>query len=493
MRKTTDASNADSGWNLENTYIQLPEVFYTLQRPQQVKNPKIAVFNHELAKTLGLNADVLNSPDGAALLSGNQLPEGARPLAQAYAGHQFGYFTLLGDGRAILLGEQVTPSGDRFDLQLKGAGRTPYSRQGDGMAALGPMLREYLISESMHGLGIPTTRSLAVVVTDDPVFRETRLQGAILTRVAASHLRVGTFQLAARHLSLEHLKALVNYTLQRHDQEAAKTGEPALTLLKGVIARQASLIARWMLTGFIHGVMNTDNMALSGETIDYGPCAFMDVYHPDTVFSSIDHQGRYAYGNQPAVGAWNLARFAETLLPLLHPEKEKAILLAQDALSVYTAQYENFWLQGMRAKLGLSQELQHDWDLSQELLQLMQQHAADYTNTFLSLTFGRTTTPSLENDPVYQVWYRKWRDRLSREGASDENVLALMKQSNPALIPRNHQVERALDAAVRHGDYTVLHRLMQALRHPYAHLPEQQTYAAPAPPSSIPYRTFCGT
>ena len=313
----------ETGWNFDNSYARLPKSFFSGTNPTPVRSPKLITLNHQLAASLGLNAEALQSEDGVAVLAGNRIPEGASPLAQAYAGHQFGHFNMLGDGRAVLLGEQITPQGKRVDIQLKGPGRTPYSRGGDGRAALGPMLREYIISEAMHALGIPTTRSLAVVTTGEAVIRETELPGAILTRVAASHLRVGTFQYVAKWGTVEELRILADYTLKRHFPDVEADGNPYLSLLQEVIKRQAELIAKWQLVGFIHGVMNTDNMAISGETIDYGPCAFMDVYDPATVFSSIDRQGRYAYGNQPSIAGWNLARFAETLLPLLDDNQER--------------------------------------------------------------------------------------------------------------------------------------------------------------------------
>jgi len=345
-----------TGWNLDNSYAGLPASFFSRLSPTPVRAPKLIILNYALATSLGLNVKSLQSNDGVAVLAGNLVPEGALPLAQAYAGHQFGGFTMLGDGRAILLGEQITPQGERFDIQLKGSGRTPYSRGGDGRAALGPMLREYIISEAMYALGIATTRSLAVVITGESVIREREQPGAILTRVAASHLRVGTFQYVSNWGTLEDLRVLADYTLKRHFPDVEADESRYLSLLQEVTKRQAVLIAKWQLVGFIHGVMNTDNMALSGETIDYGPCAFMDAYDPVTVFSSIDLQGRYAYGNQPHIAGWNLARFAETLLPLLHVDQAEAVKLANDALADFTELYHRAWLAGMRAKLGMFNE-----------------------------------------------------------------------------------------------------------------------------------------
>lgn len=487
-------TTAAAGWTFDNSYARLPELYYTKQDPMPVRAPKIAVLNEALAASLGLNVEALRSEDGAATLAGNRIPEGAAPLAQAYAGHQFGHFTMLGDGRAVLLGEQLTPRGERFDIQLKGSGRTPYSRGGDGRAALGPMLREYIISEAMHALGIPTTRSLAVAETGQPVIREEELPGAVLTRVASSHLRVGTFQYAAGGGTTDELRALADYALARHDPDAATAEHRYLALLRGVIDRQASLIAKWMLVGFIHGVMNTDNMTVSGETIDYGPCAFMDAYDPSTVFSSIDRQGRYAYGRQPAIGAWNLARFAESLLPLLHDDQDEAVKLAEEALAAYSSAFHRYWLKGMRAKLGLFNEEAEDEGLIQELLSLMQKVRADYTNTFLALTFDATEkVPELAGNTEFAAWRSRWRERLGRQPRSADDAEKRMRESNPAVIPRNHRVEEALAAAASKGDYGPMERLLAALASPYAHTPEQGPYATPPERTNTPYRTYCGT
>ena len=415
-------------WNFNNTYTKLPKLFYSKQNPTPVDAPKMIIFNEALAESL-------NIPKQPQTFAGNAIPDGAEPISLAYAGHQFGHFTMLGDGRAVLLGEQITPSGERFDIQLKGSGKTPYSRGGDGRAALAPMLREYIISEAMHALGIPTTRSLAVVATGEVVRREKNLPGAILTRVASSHIRVGTFEYAANFGTVDDVRALADYTMARHFPKVSDY----LGLLKEVVHRQASLIAKWQLAGFIHGVMNTDNMAISGETIDYGPCAFMDTYHPDTVFSSIDTHGRYAYSNQPKMAQWNLARFAETLLPLLHENKKQAVQLAQDEVSKFQSLYKNNWLTGMKVKLGDKNP--------EEFLQQMQQSGADYTNSF--------------------------RD---------------INPNNPAIIPRNHKVEEALSAAEA-GDLSVMHKLLNALQNPYVNVEE---YAKP-PAQSCEYKTFCGT
>lgn len=496
------ATSSAMGWNLDDSYARLPESFFTNLNPVAVRSPKLILFNESLAASLGLNAQALQREEGIAILSGNRVLEGTKPLAQAYAGHQFGHFTMLGDGRALLIGEQITPTGERFDIQLKGSGQTPYSRRGDGRAALGPMLREYIISEAMHALGIATTRSLAVVATGETVIRETDLPGAVLTRVAASHLRVGTFQYVARWGTVEELRILADYALQRHFPELDQAPNPYLSLLAAVIMRQAELVAKWQLAGFIHGVMNTDNMAISGETIDYGPCAFMDQYDPATVFSSIDSQGRYAYGNQPSIAVWNLARFAETLLPLLHPDRAQAIELAQDLLSGFFEVFQDSWLDGMRAKLGLLDHEPGDDALIEGLLSLMQKYRADYTNTFLALTYDAPVDLPMANQPMenlplmctaeFAEWHGQWQVRLGRMQGTRADSQQLMKDTNPALIPRNHRVEAALSAAMQ-GDYDELERLLKVLANPYAHTPEQAGYANPPAQSGRPYRTFCGT
>ncbi|MHB8126427.1 MAG: protein adenylyltransferase SelO [Desulfitobacteriaceae bacterium] len=483
----------ETGWNLDSSYARLPKSFFTSLNPIAVRSPKLSILNYPLATSLGLNVQALQSKDGVAVLAGNRIPEGALPLAQAYAGHQFGHFALLGDGRALLLGEQITPLGERVDIQLKGSGQTPYSRGGDGRAALGPMLREYIISEAMHALGIATTRSLAVVTTGESVIRETVLPGAILTRVAASHLRIGTFQYVSKWGTVEDLRVLADYTLQRHFPDVDDVENHYLLLLQEVIKRQSVLIAKWQLVGFLHGVMNTDNMALSGETIDYGPCAFMDTYDPATVFSSIDLQGRYAYGNQPYIAGWNLARFAETLLPLLHVNQAQAVKLAQDAISDFTELYHCNWLAGMRAKLGIFNEEIQDESLIEGLLSMMQKYRADYTNTFRALTFDTPEDTVLFSTTEFAQWHELWQARLGRQQDPKASSHQLMRNCNPALIPRNHQVEAALEAAVKQGDYSVMERLLDVLSMPYAHSPEQTDYSTLPVLSTRPYRTFCGT
>lgn len=493
MAMTKIDEGLEAGWNFENSYATLPQLFVSRTNPTPVISPQLVILNEKLATTLGLSSQALQSEDGIAVLAGNSIPEGAEPIAQAYAGHQFGNFTMLGDGRAVLLGEQITPEGDRLDIQLKGAGRTPYSRGGDGRASLGPMLREYIISEAMHGLGIPTTRSLAVVETGESVIREQDLPGAILTRIAASHLRVGTFEYVSQWGDVEDIKVLADYTLQRHFPTIKEDDNRYLHLLQEVIKRQAKLIAKWQLVGFIHGVMNTDNMAISGETIDYGPCAFMDTFDPKTVFSSIDRQGRYAYGNQPNIGGWNLTRFAEALVPLLHDDQSEAIELAENALAEYATLYYDTWLAGMGSKLGIFTVEEQDENLIKDLLDMMKKYQADYTNTFLALTFDTAKDTVLSGTPEFTQWYTLWQERLERQQESKDKAYELMRNSNPAIIPRNHRVEEALEAAVNCGDYSVMEQLLEALANPYAHSPEQAIYATLPVESNRPYRTFCGT
>ncbi|MCY9659753.1 YdiU family protein [Paenibacillus chondroitinus] len=488
-----DEEAKQRGWNFDNSYARLPKLFYSRINPTPVPSPEIVIFNDRLAASLGLDTQELQGADGAEIFAGNQIPEGASPLAQAYAGHQFGYFNMLGDGRTNLLGEHITPQGIRVDIQLKGAGPTIYSRGGDGRAALGPMLREYIISEAMSALGIPTTRSLAVVTTGETVYRETEQQGAIVTRIAASHIRVGTFQFAAKFGTPQDLRAMADYTLQRHFAEVAADENPYLSLLNEVIKRQADLIAKWQLVGFIHGVMNTDNMALSGETIDYGPCAFMDVYDPATVFSSIDSQGRYAYGNQPRIASWNLARFAETLLPLLSENEEEAIKIAENALAHFSERYHRNWLSGMRAKLGIFNEEVQDVTLIEELLSMMHKYGEDFTNTFRALTLDKPEETFLFGTAEFAQWYEQWQARLGRQQETKDLSQQLMRTSNPAIIPRNHRVEEALEAAVKQGDYSVMKRLLQVLSNPFAHTTEQSEYSALPAQTARPYRTYCGT
>ena len=479
----------DSSLRLESTYANLPEIFYTRLSPVPVSKPKVVIFNQKLAEEMGLDLTHFNEQQKADLLAGNLIPEGCTPFAQAYAGHQFGNFTMLGDGRAIILGEHLSSSGKRFDIQYKGSGRTPYSRGGDGRAALGPMLREYIISEAMHSLGIPTTRSLAVVSTGETVYREDELPGAILNRIASSHIRVGTFQFAALHQEKTISQSLMDYTIDRHFPESKDHENKALALLDQVMKSQADLITHWMRVGFIHGVMNTDNMALCGETIDYGPCAFMDSFDPSTVFSSIDHQRRYAYANQPVMAHWNLARLAESLLPLIHENRETAIELAEDSLKAFEELYKSKWLAMMGNKLGLTKIEDQDEELITELLDLMHEYSADYTNTFLDL--GQKELPAEEFyiSEDFSNWHNRWVQRLQQEGGDS---FALMRSVNPAVIPRNHKVEEALQAAER-DDLTPFHHLLEAVTNPYESGEYLKPYQTPPNPKEKVLQTFCGT
>ncbi len=474
------------GWRLENSYSRLPEALFAAAEPARVREPRVAILNQRLAVELGLNLDAITLESAAALFAGQVLPVGSLPIAQAYAGHQYGGFAMLGDGRAILLGEHRTPDGRLVDIQLKGPGRTRFSRGGDGRAALGPMLREYIISEAMAALGIPTTRSLAVVTTGEAVYRASALRGAVLTRVATSHIRVGTFEYAARR-DESTLRALADYTIARHYPELTDAPQKYLEFLRAVADRQASLVARWQLVGFIHGVMNTDNVAISGETIDYGPCAFMNAYDPDTVFSSIDSGGRYAYGNQPHITQWNLTRFAEALLPLIDPDQGKAIAVATEVLENFPARFEGYWLAGIRKKLGLQTDEAADAELAQSLFEWMHKARADFTNTFRDLSSG-----VLFPDPAFQSWNVRWQARRSRDGERSISAYALMQSANPAVIPRNHRVEEALSAAEQHDDLSVLHRLLAALASPYETRADRSDYRDP-PADESGYRTFCGT
>lgn len=481
------------GWNFHNSYLSLPKIYYSKISLNPVNAPKLIILNESLGRDLGLNIDELKGEEGINILAGNQLIEDSTPIAQAYGGHQFGYFNMLGDGRAMLIGEQVSPSGEHFDIQLKGSGRTPYSRGGDGRAGLGPMLREYIISEGMRALGIPTTASLAVVETGEEIRRETPLSGAILTRVASSHLRVGTFQYGSAWGSLEDLKELAHYAINRHYPHIKLDENPYLSLLREVIGVQAKLIAKWQLVGFIHGVMNTDNMTISGEGIDYGPCAFMDVYNPGTVFSSIDRDGRYAYGNQPKIGEWNLTRFAESLLPLIHEDEEESIKLAEKAIKDYGKIYSDKWTRGMGYKLGIFNIEEGDRELIEELLSLMEKYKADYTNSFIDLTFNQVEEGDLYTSDEFKDWYGRWKSRLKKEERSVESIEELMKKSNPAVIPRNHLVERALRMAVNEENYDEIYKLLHILSEPYNHLKDYGEYGEIPEESLVPYRTFCGT
>lgn len=480
------------GFKFDNTYLHLPKVFYTKLPPTPVPKPKLVVLNTPLATDLGLNFSDISSGQQAALFAGSQIPEEAESFAQAYAGHQFGHFTMLGDGRAIVWGEHITPRGKRVDLQFKGSGPTPYSRGGDGRAAIGPMLREYIISEAMHALNIPTTRSLAVVTNGEQVCRETPLPGAILTRVASSHIRVGTFQFAALQQDREAIKSLFDYTIKRHPPHIVEKPHKPLSLLKSVIEKQAELMTHWMRVGFVHGVMNTDNMALSGETIDYGPCAFMDTYDPDTVFSSIDHMRRYAYANQPAIAQWNLARFAETLLPLLDDDLDKATEVAEEAINGFGVVYKEKSLSMLRGKIGLFGEQSEDESLITDLLTWMHQQNADYTNTFMDLTNELPPKGECYERDDFKEWYARWQVRLTKNTEPLESSLSLMRSNNPVLIPRNHRVEQVLDAATN-GDLQPLEDLLAVLQEPYNYRRDLKSYQLPPKPEEKVCQTFCGT
>jgi len=483
-------SSIAAAWNLDHSYSRLPALFFSKASPAPVRDSGLVIFNDALALSLGLDPEALRRPDQAAIFTGNLLPPGANPIAQAYAGHQFGHFNALGDGRAILLGEQITPDGRRFDIQLKGSGPTRYSRSGDGLAALGPMLREYLISEAMHALGIPTTRSLAVATTGESVFRKEELPGAVLTRVAASHIRVGTFQWAAAHEDRAALQALADHTRRRHFPGLEDASH--FEFFHAVMERQASLIAKWLQVGFVHGVMNTDNMALSGETIDYGPCAFIDRYDPAAVFSSIDHQGRYAYSQQPPIARWNLARLAEAMLPLLHDDEKQAIDLANEALHQFEGLFQDYWLDGMRAKLGLAAAEPGDQSLVQQLLDWMHANQQDFTNSFRALATPEALEMPPFEDPTFLSWHQTWLVRLGRENADRADILNRLQSHNPRVIPRNHHVEAALQAATDHGDLSLFRKLLEAITRPFEK-PADAALESPAPADAPLYRTFCGT
>ena len=476
-----------AGFRFDNTYTRLPGVFFSRVAAEKVGAPAIVAFNSALAREMGLDAVALDSPLGAGFFSGNAVPPGADPVAQAYAGHQFGHFTVLGDGRALLLGEHVGTGGVRRDVQLKGSGRTPYSRRGDGRAALGPMLREHIMGEAMHALGIPTTRSLAVAATGEVVERDEPLPGAVLVRVAASHIRVGTFEFASLTRDEGNLRALVDYTVQRHFPECAGAACPALAMLGEAVRRQAALVAKWMGVGFIHGVMNTDNMALSGETIDYGPCAFLDTCDPAAVFSSIDRHGRYAYGNQPSIAHWNLARLAEALLPLFDGDGEKAVETAKEALGIFPEEFRARWLEVMGAKLGLAEPGGGDEKLIGDFLEWMHRGGVDFTNGFRSLDPGAQAAPAGLGD-----WWARWLARISEQPGGEQRAQGLMRRANPFVIPRNHRVEEALAAAAR-GDFSVMRELMEVLADPFSETERSRAYAVPPPDGGRGHRTFCGT
>jgi protein adenylyltransferase len=499
-----DSSRLPLSFGFDNTYARLPERFYARLNPTPVTAPRLVKLNVALARHLHLDPDALASKEGVEILAGNRVAEGSEPLAIAYAGHQFGNFVpQLGDGRANLLGEVIGRDGLRYDIQLKGSGPTPFSRRGDGKAALGPVLREYIVSEAMAAMGVPTTRTLAAVTTGEGVMREAMLPGAVLTRVAASHIRVGTFEYFAAAGDTEAIRTLADYAIARHDPEAAKAKHPYRALLDGVITRQARLVAQWLLLGFIHGVMNTDNTSISGETIDYGPCAFMEAYHPATVFSSIDHQGRYAYSNQPSIALWNLTRLAEALLPILEQEQggeENALAAAKEALTAFQPQFQAAYGAGLRRKLGLFTEREGDQALAQNLLERMATNRADFTLTFRRLCdaaagpVGDENVRCLFTDPTaYDSWAAAWRQRLEAESIPPQDRAANMRMVNPIFIPRNHLVEAVIEAAVSREDFQPFEQLLDVVLHPYEDRPGLERYAMPARPEEYVHWTFCGT
>ena len=488
-------SNIDinkAGWSFDNTYAKLPNDLLVKQAPIPVKTPEIIILNKDLSKDLGLDFTNIKEENLSQLFSGNLLPTGSESIAQAYAGHQFGHFTMLGDGRAVLMGEHVSKNGDRHDIQFKGSGKTPFSRSGDGRAALGPMLREYIISEAMHELGVATTRSLAVVKTGENVIRETHLPGAVLTRIAASHIRVGTFQYIAATQKEQNLKILFDYVINRHYPNIKNSKNQALDLLKTIMNVQINLVIDWMRIGFIHGVMNTDNVSICGETIDYGPCAFMDTYSPETVFSSIDQQGRYSFSNQPRIIKWNLARFAECIITLIDDDKDRAIEIATEVINTFENIYEKKWLNMMRDKLGLFGEDINDQILIMELLTWMHKNKVDYTNTFCFLMNENFSDNEIYYDENFLIWKKKWEGRLKLNDNSQEKYLRLMHSVNPIIIPRNHKVEEALTAANK-GDLEVMNRLLAILKKPYENQNGIIDFQSPAPSSDKAYQTFCGT
>lgn len=481
------------GWNFKNSYAQLSEKMFAKQMPAAVPNPKMVCFNDELAKTLGLDFSAVSENEKAQLLSGNILPIGAKPIAQAYAGHQFGHFTMLGDGRAILLGEQITPNNKQVDIQLKGSGQTPYSRRGDGKATLRSMLREFLISEAMHHLGVPTSRSLSVVSTGEKVYREEMHEGAVLARVMSSHIRVGSFEYISNFLDVTTLQEFTHYVIQRHYPELAKNANPPLALLKTVMNKQIDLVVSWLRIGFIHGVMNTDNMSIAGETFDYGPCAFMNNYHPDTVFSSIDVQGRYAFGQQPGIVQWNLVCLAEALIPLIDKDADKAVKMAQEVINSYPAVYKEKWWQMNGLKLGFTSVADNEKQLIEDLLTWMQNNQADYTNTYLAIANYHQQTDEKYTAPDFAQWYQRWEKLLAANNINLTSALNTMQQHNPEFIPRNHLVEKALDNACHQQNFTLFNEMLNSGKTPYKKQADYQHLQTPPPHGDEGYKTFCGT
>ena len=483
-----NVSLSDSGWNLQSSYTQISDKLFSELKPDVVTNPSTVIVNNELAEKLGLNLKGISEEDLSNLFSGNTLPHGSKPFAQAYAGHQFGQFTILGDGRAHIVGEQVTPDGEIFDIQYKGSGRTPYSRGGDGKAALGPMLREYLISEAMYYLGIPTTRSLAVVETGEKVYREVPLKGSILTRVASSHIRIGTFQFLAAHKDYEGMKSLLDFSIKRHFSNLKFSENLAIEFIKAVMQKQINLIVEWMRVGFIHGVMNTDNSTISGETIDYGPCAFMDHYDANTVFSSIDTQGRYSFANQPSIIQWNLVRLAECLLPLIDKDEKRSIEIAQNLINTFSSLFKDKWLQMMKKKLGIKDKSEDDEELINNLIKWMQQKKPDFTNTFCNLmNYDHADDEEFEDDE-FNNWKREWKKRVE-----SKEYLDVMISCNPTLIPRNYLVEEALSEAETDGKFDKFNELNEIISSPYQLKKVNIKYLETPSKTNIPYKTFCGT
>ena len=480
------------GWLFDNSYSRLSNDLLVKQSPIPVKSPKLVILNKELSKDLDLNFTNISNEDLSQLFSGNILPSGSNSIAQAYAGHQFGHFTMLGDGRAVLMGEHLSKNNERFDIQFKGSGKTPFSRSGDGRAALGPMLREYIISEAMYGLNIPTTRSLAVVKTGENVMRNKYLPGAILTRVASSHIRVGTFQYLAATQNDKNLKVLIDYVINRHYPNIKSSKNQALDLLKTLIDVQINLVVNWMRIGFIHGVMNTDNMTISGETIDYGPCAFMDEYNPETVFSSIDHNGRYAFLNQPKIVKWNIARFAECIIPFIDSDKDKAVEMATKTINTFEEIYQKKWLNMMRDKLGLFGEDINDQALIMDLLTWMNKNKADYTNTFCFLMNEKFSFDEKYNNKDFIIWKKNWTERLKLNNNNEEKYLRLMHSVNPLVIPRNHKIENALEEA-NNDNFIPMNNLLKIIKEPYKNQFNISEFQISNPNKSKKYQTFCGT
>ena len=488
--------NHEIGWNFDNSYLNLPEILLSKINPVKVSSPELIIFNEKLSNDLNLDFKSNSNIEIAKIFAGNILPNGSECIAQAYAGHQFGYFTVLGDGRAVLLGEHINKENNKFDIQLKGSGKTPYSRNGDGRAALGPMLREYLISEAMHGLNIPTTRALAVVKTGEKVFREKEMDGAILTRIASSHIRIGTFQYAAMQGKKDILEKLLNYTIKRHHPEILENkGEnKAIQIIEKLIEKQISLVANWMRVGFIHGVLNTDNVSLAGETIDYGPCSYMDYYDPKTVFSSIDHQGRYSFNNQEIITHWNISRFAETLIPLIDNDEDKAIKIGSKIIDSFGDKFKSQWLKMMKNKLGLINDIPNDEKLIFKFLNWMEKNRVDYTNTFLCLMNSQNNNNAHYKSKDFQNIYAEWKNRIGKNKCSEKEVIKIMASNNPYYIPRNHIVEKCLYEATINNNMKDFHSIIQLYKNPYKKLENNENYQQPSSfEFTEKYKTFCGT